>query len=161
MIRVVPFTVKAAQRFVREHHRRLPKVQGGMWAVGVIGTGWTVGVAIVGLPPRMAMRGAERLVVLRLAVAPPAEGDGATCSKLYGACARAARAMGCVDLWTYVHIDEPGTSLRASGWIRDGETKGGEHNRVSRPRAPAADPRPKVRWCAPWSAMLERRAEVA
>ena len=60
--------------------------------------------------------------------------------------------MGAEDLVTYTHMDEPGTSLRASGWIDGGLTGGGEHSREKRPRKAAVDSRPKRRWWAPWSA---------
>ena len=43
-----PWTVKAALPFVARVHRRLPKVQGAMWAVRVVnGLGETVGVAVI------------------------------------------------------------------------------------------------------------------
>ena len=70
---------------------------------------------------------------------------------LYGACSRAARAMGATGLVTYTHLDEHGASLKASNWIYGGNTDGGEHSRPSRPRALAIDPLPKRRWWAPWS----------
>ena len=60
--------------------------------------------------------------------------------------------MSCTWLVTYTHLDEPGTSLRAPGWLDDGLTSGGEHDRPSRRRKAAVDPLPKRRWLAPWSA---------
>jgi hypothetical protein len=36
---------------------------------------------------------------------------------LYGACWRAARALGYRRAITYIEGDEPGTSLRAAGWL--------------------------------------------
>ena len=56
-----------------------------------------------------------------------------------------------------VLFEEDGTSLKASGWIRDEEpSKGGEHSRVGRERAPAIDPSSKWRWWAPWSKRAPR-----
>ena len=55
---------------------------------------------------------------------------------------------------THTHLDEPGTSLRAAGWVFAGLTHGGEHSRPSRPRAKAVDSLPKKRWFAPGSAAL-------
>ncbi len=142
-----PWTVKQAQPWILAVHRRLPKVQGGMWAVRVLRDGDTVGAALVGHAARMlADQGV--LCVLRVAVL---EGQRNACSMLYGACSRAAKAMGAAGLVTYTHQDEPGTSLRASGWTYGGLTDGGEHNRPSRPRAPVLFPQPKHRWWAPWT----------
>jgi hypothetical protein len=149
-----PCTVSDAVLFCGRVHRRLPKVQGGMWAISVWTDDQMIGVAIVGHPARMLM--GEALSVLRVAVV---EGHKNACSMLYGACARAARAMGCRSLVTYTHLDEQGASLRAAGWITDGKTAGGEWNSPSRPRRPAIDTLPKHRWWAPWSIRLEQSQE--
>ena len=45
---------------------------------------------------------------------------------------------------------EPGTSLRAAGWLYAGLTKGGEHDRPSRRRGPSVEAGRKHRWFAPW-----------
>ena len=73
------------------------------------------------------------------------------CSMLYGACWRAARAMGADSMVTYTHLDEPGTSLIAAGWTDGGLTEGGQYTRPSRKRGAAVDPKPKRRWWAPGS----------
>lgn len=143
-----PITIKRAKLFISRVHRRLPKIQGAMWGVSVESdTGALVGVAVVGWPARLYM---ERgiLCVLRVAVL---EGHPNACSMLYGACARTARAMGATGLVTYTHEDEPGTSLRAAGWVTDGLTDGGEWDRPSRPRQKVLFPEPKRRWWASWS----------
>lgn len=149
-----PCPVKVAMRFNAETHRKLPTVQGGMWAVAAIIDDKTIGVAIVGHPQaRMTARRLDELEVLRVAVA---EGSRNACSALYGACARVARAMGAVDLTTTIHIDESGASLVAAGWVRIGETAGGEWSRDGRPRKPAKDARPKVRWSVPWGRLAKK-----
>jgi hypothetical protein len=146
-MKLSPCTIKQALPFIAKVHRRLPKIQGAMWAVSVIDdSDQVLGVAIVGHPAReLSRRGV--LYVSRVAVI-----DGAknACSMLYGACSRAARAMGATDLVTYTHTDEPGTSLRAAGWVHAGLTSGGEYSRPSRCRAPVVDRKPKNRWLAPW-----------
>lgn len=142
-----PWSVKAALPFVARVHRRLPKVQGAMWAVSVRKLGEVVGVALVGHPARLLAEDDATLGVLRVAVL---EGNQNACSMLYGACSRAARAMGADDCVTYTHGDEPGTSLKAAGWIDGGLTRGGEHDRPSRQRELAIDATPKRRWWAPW-----------
>ena len=146
-VSVRPLPVTLAIRFNATTHRRLPKVIGGMWAVGAEIDGELVGVALVGRPIARLADDGRCLEVLRCAVATGARN---ACSALYGACARTARAMGAADLWTYVHGDESGHSLRAAGWIRIGPTKGGEWSRDGRQRELAIDSLPKVKWAVPW-----------
>lgn len=149
-LRLRPCTVKAALPFVRKVHRRLPRLQGALWAIAVLDGEQTVGVAVVGHPARLLMM--DTLAVLRVAVI---EGNANACSMLYGACSRAAKAMGAENLVTYTHEDEHGSSLKAANWIEGGETNGGEWIRESGPqRSLAVDPLPKRRWWAPWSKRL-------
>jgi len=120
-----------------------------MWAISVRSGDEVVGVALVGWPSRtQTSPEMDHLRVLRVAVR---EGYPNACSMLYGACWRAARAMGCTSMDTFTHLDEPGTSLRAAGWIAGGVTAGGEYDRPSRRRAPQVDAGPKRRWWAPGS----------
>jgi hypothetical protein len=148
-LRVRPYTVKAALPFVRLVHRRLPKIQGAMWAVSLVDGPEVVGVALVGWPARML--NGDTLSVLRVAVM---EGHKNGCSMLYGACSRAGNAMGAENMVTYTHGDESGVSLKAAGWIDGGLTDGGEWDCPSRPRLPGVDVEPKRRWWAPWSARV-------
>lgn len=145
-----PITCKAGIPWVKNVHRRQPNVQGAMWGVCVkverVTGDEMVGVALVGFPARVWND--RVLCVLRVAVI---EGNPNACSMLYGACSRAAKALGAQALVTYTHGDEHGTSLKASGWIDGGMTDGGEHDRESRRRKPAIDALPKRRWWAPWS----------
>lgn len=150
-----PWTVKQAIPFVRHVHRRLKKIQGAMWAVSVRRGPEVVGVALVGAPARVW--NGDTLTVLRVAVI---EGNPNACSMLYGACSRAARAMGAENLVTYTHLDEHGASLKASGWVEVGLTEGGQWDRDERQRELAIDANPKRRWFAPWSARA-RRQEAA
>jgi hypothetical protein len=153
-LRLRPVSVKAAIPFVGRVHRRLSKVQGAMWAISVRVGPDVIGVALVGHPARLLMEDEASLSVLRVAVL---EGNPNACSMLYGACSRAAKAMGAENLVTYTHLDEHGASLKAANWIDGGLTDGGEHNRPSRQRALAIDADQKRRWWAPWS----KRASAA
>jgi hypothetical protein len=153
-LRLRPWTVKreTALAFNLEVHRKLKKIQGAMWCVSIREGAEIVGVALVGWPSQeQTSDEIDHLRVLRCTVK---EGHKNGCSMLYGACWRAARAMGVESMDTFTHLDEPGTSLRAAGWIEDGLTSGGEHSRASRPRKPQEDARPKRRWWAPGSAKL-------
>ncbi len=153
MLHLRPLPLVRALQFCADYHRRLPKLQGGMWAVGVEADGELRGVAIVGRPTARLLDTGSRLQVLRVAVI---EGTRNACSALYGATARAARSMGATDLFTYIHDDESGVSLRAAGWVEDSgfRSRGGQWSRPSRPRGPTPEPGPKRRFFAPWSAML-------
>lgn len=158
-LRLRPWTVKreAALDFVARVHRRLPKVQGAMWCVSVRSGAEIVGVALVGWPSQeQTTDEIDHLRVLRCAVK---EGYKNACSMLYGACWRAARAMGADSMDTFTNLDEPGTSLRAAGWIEAGTTKGGHYGRPSRARRPQVNAEPKRRWWAPGSKKLPVTAE--
>jgi hypothetical protein len=156
-LRLAPITVKKARPFVALVHRKLKRVQGAMWAVSVWGGGELVGVALVGNPARVW--NGEVLCVLRVAVI---EGNPNACSMLYGACSRAAKAMGARNLVTYTHLNENGASLKASNWVPAGLTDDdAEWHRRERPRQLAIDPEMKCRWFAPWSEKaIEARAKA-
>jgi hypothetical protein len=151
VIYIRPILVAPAKEHVLANHRRLKRLAGAMWAIGCFDGEALVGASVVGRPSARSAQQLGRLELIRMAVI---EGHPNACSMLYGACARAARAMGAVDLWTYLHGDEPGTSVKAAGWIFVGMTAGGEWDRILRPRVNALDSKPKQKWCAPWSSML-------
>lgn len=140
-MKIAPCTVKAALRKVREWHRHLPELQGGLFAAACEVDGECVGVAVAGNPSRV-WQGNGKLVISRVATT----GYENACSMLYGALCRAAKALGYREVWTYTLPDEPGTSLRAAGFTDMGLTDGGEHSRPSRYRKPAVRPEPKRRW---------------
>lgn len=158
-----PLPITRAVAFVREVHRRLPKLLGGMWAVGVERDAVLVGVAVVGRPVARMLDDGLRLQVLRVACV---EGDASASghrganSMLYGACSRAARALGASDLFTYLHHDEDAVTMRAAGWVEFTPTPHGsrqEWSRDGRQRKLAVDPVHKRRFFAPWSAMVKER----
>jgi hypothetical protein len=136
-----PVTVKAARAWVRQTHRHLPHLQGGLFAVAIHDGRELCGVAVAGNPPRV-WQGTGRIVISRVST----NGAENGCSMLYGAICRAAKALGYREAWTYTLPAEPGTSLRAAGFIDMGLTDGGEWSRPSRARAPAKRPERKRRW---------------
>lgn len=137
-----PCTVSAALKRVKEWHRHLPDLQGGLFAVQVVDdNGACVGVGIAGNPSRVWQHEAK-LVITRCATV----GYENACSMIYGALARAAKALGYEQVWTYTLPDEPGTSLRAAGFMDMGMTQGGQWTRPSRKREAAVRPEPKRRW---------------
>ena len=74
--------------------------------------------------------------------------DGAkdACSALYGACRRAAFALGYKKLVTYTLASESGVSLKAAGYRLVGEAGGGSWSRSSRPRVDKHPTQAKLRW---------------
>jgi hypothetical protein len=143
---LVPMTVGDACAFVDRHHRHHPAPQGGLWAVGVAVGGEVIGVAIVAQPVARALADEWTAEVRRVAVI---EGHPNACSKLYGACWRAARALGYRRLVTYTLASEPGVSLRAAGWRIEAEVRGRSWHCASRPRVDRHPTQDKLRWAAP------------
>jgi hypothetical protein len=68
------------------------------------------------------------------------------CTKLLGAVAKAASAMGYRRLVTYTAEGEGGASLYAAGWDPIGRSAGGHWGSVRRPREAGSDEGRKVVW---------------
>jgi hypothetical protein len=100
------------------------------------------GVAIVGRPVARSRDDGLTLEVTRLAT----DGCDNACSALYAAAWRAARAMGYRRIGTYTLKSEPGTSLRAAGWIIIHEVRGRSWSCESRPRVDKYPDEPKFLW---------------
>lgn len=141
-MRPVPIGLKDAGRFVGVLHRHHGEPQGGKFAIGAEKNGALVGVAITGRPVARRLDNGRNAEVTRLCT----DGTRNACSLLYGAAARAAKAMGYDRIYTYTLASEPGDSLRAAGWIRDAESPGGSWSVPSRPRQDKHPTEPKVRW---------------
>lgn len=144
-LRVVPCTISEAKAFVRQRHRHHPAPVGGLFAVAVADD-VVRGVAIVGRPVSRVLDADDFTAeVTRVAT------DGArnACSMLYGACWRAARAIGYHKLITYTLASEPGTSLRGAGWRVVAHVTGRSWSCPSRPRVDQHPTQDKLRWEAP------------
>lgn len=116
---IVPVTLTDAREFVASFHRHNRKPVGGLFAIGASDGARLVGVAIVGRPvARMAQDG-YTAEVTRVCVVD--DSPLGSCSALYAACWRAARAMGYTRLITYTLKSESGASLRGAGWRIVGE----------------------------------------
>lgn len=141
-MRVAPITFKAANEFVANLHRHHKPVVGCKFCVSVKEGDLVRGVAIVGRPVARGLDDGLTVEVNRCCT------DGAhnACSMLYRASWRAAVALGYTRLVTYTLIDECGSSLRAAGFVRAAETRGGSWNCESRPRTDNAPTDRKVRW---------------
>lgn len=122
--------LREANDFVRNHHRHHGPKVGHKFSLGAFEGDELVGVAIVGRPasPRLDKRGAWE--VNRLC----SIGRPNVCSMLYAAAAREVRKRGGKWVLTYILKSEPGTSLKAAGWLRTITTPGRSWNTPSRPR---------------------------
>lgn len=107
-----PIDLVTARRFVAEYHRHNIPPVGWKWGVGVECEGVLVGVAMASRPVARNLDDGRTLEVIRTCTTGAKNAN----SMLYGAIARAAKALGYSKLVTYTLASEPGTSLRAAGW---------------------------------------------
>ena len=135
MLTLIPMPLREANAFVAEHHRHHKPVTGHKFSMGCVRDGLLVGVAIVGRPVSRYLDDGRTVEVNRLC----STGEKNVCSFLYGAAARAAKALGYERIITYTLDTEPGTSLRAAGWTCAGRAGG---KRWTGKRRPAVDPCP-------------------
>ena len=115
-LKIQPVTRKIARCFIAKHHRHnVPSLQ-AVFQIGLAENGVLVGVAMVGIPRARLLTDGQTLEVTRVCVL---EGIANANSMLYGASARAAKALGYSRLVTYTLTTESGSSLKAAGWRRD------------------------------------------
>jgi hypothetical protein len=152
VIQVVPCTLEQANEFVGRLHRHSKPVVGAKFSVGVrdVDSNALVGVAIVGRPVARLLDDGLTAEIVRVCT----DGRANACSMLYGACRKAARAMGYQRIVTYTLPNEGGASLRAAGFQLDREKAGAPskqwHNRSRRKAEPVGDDLigGKWRWAA-------------
>ena len=112
--------------------------------------GELVAVAVAGRPKAPGLQDGRTLEITRVCTL----GHENACSRLYGALCRAAKALGWLRVYTYTLESEPGTSLRAAGFVvdavieeRDWAERSGRdryhENLLGERTTPAG---PKVRW---------------
>ncbi len=114
MITIVPCRLREACQFVTNFHRHNKAPPVSLFSLGASDGERMVGVAIAGLPVSRTLMDGETLEITRCCVI-----DGApkgSCSALYAACWRAARALGYRRVITYTLQTESGSSLRGAGW---------------------------------------------
>jgi hypothetical protein len=142
---LVPLSIKAADRFVAEHHRHHKPTHGkAKFALGAARGGQLVGVVIAGRPCRSLDDG-TRLALVRICTHGPAR-DNAV-SFLIGRARRAAQALGyTARLVTYIEQGEDGASLIAAGFCKVADVKAESWDRPSRPREDDHAIVPRERW---------------
>ena len=140
---IVPISLKKANEVVTQWHRHHKPSRGHKFSIALLKNSVYIGIAICGRPVARGSDDGLTLEVARLCT----DGTPNACSKLYGACARVAKEMGYVKIQTYILESEPGISLKASGWIMEAVTAGGQWKRtdgvVNRTDQPTE---PKQRW---------------
>ncbi len=142
-MKAVRVELSEANSFIAEVHRHHKPVQGHRFSIGVEHGGKLVGVAVVGRPVARMTDQKNVAEVTRLAT----DGTRNACSFLYAQCARAAQELAFTSIQTFILATEPGTSLRAAGWINRGASAGGDWNRPSRGGRRTDQPmEPKIKW---------------
>jgi hypothetical protein len=140
---IAPCTFPEACTFVGLHHRHHRPPVGHKFSLAVAAEDGEVhGVAIAGRPVARALDDGWTLEVTRVAT----DGTRNANSALYGACRRAAWALGYRRLVTYTLPTESGASLRGAGWRLIGEAGGGSWSCPSRPRVDTHPLERKLRW---------------
>ena len=125
-----PIILRDANAYVAQHHRHNLPTNGHKWSLACYDGDRLCGVAIAGQPIARKLDDGLTIEIRRVCT----DGTYNACSILYGACARVAKAMGYKRIITYTLQSEPGTSLKASGFINEGEAGGVSWNMPSRPR---------------------------
>ena len=142
-MKITPITLKKANEIVTQWHRHHKPSVGHKFSIALMQDEDYIGIAICGRPVARGSDDGLTLEVARLCT----DGTPNACSKLYGARARVAKEMGYAKIQTYILQSEPGTSLKASGWIMEAVTAGGQWKRtdgvINRTDQPTE---PKQRW---------------
>jgi hypothetical protein len=141
-LRLVPISLREANAYVDAHHRHHKSVVGHKFSIGCEKDGQLAGVAIVGRPVSRYLDDGTTLEVTRLC----SSGEKNVCSFLYGAAARAAKALGYRKIITYTLDTEPGISLRAAGWTCAGKAGGIRWTGKRRPAVDLCPPQMKLRY---------------
>ncbi len=128
-MRIVPLELKDLNALVEKLHRHHKPVQGHRFSIGLMDGDILRGGASVGRPTARLTNQREVLEVTRLVT----DGTVNACSMLYGAAARVGRELGYRKIQTFILESECGISLKAAGWVFDGESEGGDWTRNSKP----------------------------
>ena len=142
MLELTPISLAEANAYVSKFHRHHKAVQGHKFSIGCSENGKLVGVVIVGRPVSRHLDNGVTLEVTRLCT----DGTKNACSMLYGAAARAAKAMGYKKIITYILESESGVSLKAAGWQCFGITGGKQWMGVRKPPVPLYPQEMKYRY---------------
>lgn len=143
-LRIIPLSLEEANTLVTHWHRHHKPLAQAKFCIGVCeNDGRVCGAAIVGRPVARLLDDGITLEVNRCVT----DGTPNGCSALYGAVARAAKALGYSRIFTYTRVDEPGSSLRAAGWVLDDPAiRARSWNMPGRPRTDKTEIVGRQRW---------------
>lgn len=142
MLKIRPIDYKTAAQYVDDNHRHHSRPVGHKFSISCWDNDRLCAVAMVGRPVSRHLDDGNTLEVNRLCT----DGTKNACSMLYASAWRAAKAMGYTKIITYVLASEPGTSLRAAGWICEGEAGGKRWTGKRSGRKPDWPEEKKTRW---------------
>lgn len=144
MLTIVPISIKEANGYVDRWHRHNKPIRVARWACACVDHLGTIhGVAIFGTPSCTNLMDGLTGEILRVAT----DGTRNSCSILYGACRKAAFALGYTRVVTYTLHSESQASLKAVGFKLVDDNAGGSPwtNRKGR-KAQAVSMIRKNRW---------------
>lgn len=119
-LKIRPVNFSEAADFVTKNHRHHKAPIGHKFSIACYDGEKRCGVAMVGRPVSRHLDDGETLEVNRLCT----DGTKNACSMLYSTAWRAAKALGYTRIFTYTLQSESGASLRAAGWVSEGEAGG-------------------------------------
>ena len=136
-----PVTFRQASDYINQHHRHHRATVGCKFCIGLYEGEKLIGCAVCGRPVSRYLDDGLTCEINRVCT----DGTRNACSMLYGACCRAAKAMGYRQIITYTLESESGTSLKASNFLDDG-IAGGEIWTGNRKRNNGVPQEKKRRW---------------
>ena len=136
-----PITFRQASDYINQHHRHHRATVGCKFCIGLYEGEKLIGCAVCGRPVSRYLDDGLTCEINRVCT----DGTRNACSMLYGACCRAAKAMGSRQIITYTLESESGTSLKASNFLDDG-IAGGEIWTGNRKRNNGVPQEKKRRW---------------
>lgn len=143
MLKAIPISRTEANDFVNSLHRHHAASVGDKYRIAAVDReGKVVGIAQVGRPVARMLDDGNTVEVIRCCT----DGTKNACSFLYSRASKIAKILGYKRIITYTLENEPGSSLRASGFKFDGMTDGGSWDCKSRPRQQKAPICRKKRW---------------
>jgi hypothetical protein len=146
-LKVVPLHLRQANELVAQLHRHHKPIRVAKFSIGASKEGKLVGAAICMRPACRSLDDGKTIEVCRLVT----DGTDNACSLLYATCAKIAKLMGYEKAQTYILDTEPGTSLKATGWVLEKTGCGGkpQGKRTNRPNEHEVTPvtfTTKQRW---------------
>lgn len=125
-LHIVPITMSQANQYAKEHNEHYHAFRGHLFAIGCAAEDKLAGVVIVGQPSSKELNDGQTLAVNYICTTKGRIAYG----MLYGAAARAAKAMGHHRIVGFIPENRPDSGLRAAGWKRVGLVEGHAPGRI-------------------------------